>query len=275
MIDFSITNIGMYTRPETHTQIINGPWLAFYVSGLKHSALYHPDGRLIDEKRNPDPFFRITLPGMKTSFECVQGRENWVIMLKDIPLRYSSSGMEAEIKDGESWIPLPLTTPVQKERVPGWQAEMKRIQAAFMSPVPRNILSAKLGVLNIFRYIVNEQPVDTIGESPADKLKRLIDEDSEFARTLTDLSEECSFSRDHLRILFKEKFQMAPNAYRSQRRMARIMELISGSSLSIKEIAAITGFEHSSHLCMAFKKNFGTTPAEAVRLFRYLAGKKR
>jgi AraC-like DNA-binding protein len=50
------------------------------------------------------------------------------------------------------------------------------------------------------------------------------------------------------------------------------MELISNSSLSIKEIAEKTGFEHSSHLCMEFKKHFGITPGNGVKKFRYSAG---
>lgn len=270
MINFTISHIGVYTKPEKSTQRIYCPWISFNVSGLKYNSLYHSDGRLIsEEKLGSPPFFRVCLPGMTSKFEYTKGRENWVIMFRDIPLRYSDVSDTIEIRDGRDWIPIPLSTNVPEEMVPGWQSELKRIQTSFYDPVPRNRLIAKLGILNIIRYMIDESPINTIGESPAEKLKRLIDEDNSFSKSLSELSEACSYSRDHLRILFQKRYQINPGQYRNEKRMAIVMDYISNSILSVKEITEKTGFEYPSHLSIAFRKTYNMTPGEAIRRYRY------
>jgi AraC-like DNA-binding protein len=273
MINFTINNIGQYTRAEKYIQTISCPWIGFHISGLKYSRLYHPNGTLIEDRKSNDPFFRLALPGMKTEFEYGKNRENWVIMFRDIPLRYSETSMRhVEIRNGKDWITLPLALEIPEESIPGWQNEMKMIQTRLNDPLPSNSFLAKLGVLKIIRTMMEQTPQSHLGENPAGKLKRLIDEDAEFKKTISELSEKCGYCRDHLRIIFQKEFKISPNAYRNQKRLAKVMELISNSSLSIKEIAEKTGFEHSSHLCMEFKKHFGITPGNGVKKFRYSAG---
>lgn len=270
MINFSISNIGQYTKVEKYIQTIKCPWISLQISGLKYSKLFHPNGTLIEERKKDEPFFRLGLPGMKMDFEYGRNRENWVIMFRELPLRYSKNSMRhLEIKDEDDWISLPITMEIPRETIPGWQNEMKMIQSRIKNPLPINKLLAKLGALKILRTIMEQTPQNQLGENPAEKLKRLIDEDSEFEKTISQLSKKCEYCRDHLRILFNKEFKISPNAYRNQKRLAKVMELISNSSLSIKEIAEKTGFEHTSHLCMTFKKNFGMSPGEGVRKFRY------
>jgi AraC-like DNA-binding protein len=177
-----------------------------------------------------------------------------------------------EIRNGKDWITLPLALEIPEESIPGWQNEMKMIQTRLNDPLPSNSFLAKLGVLKIIRTMLEQTPQNHLGENPAGKLKRLIDEDTKFKKTISELSEKCGYCRDHLRIIFQKEFKISPNAYRNQKRLAKVMELISNSSLSIKEIAEKTGFDHSSHLCMEFKKHFGITPGKGVKKFRYSAG---
>jgi AraC-like DNA-binding protein len=270
MIDFSISNVGCYTNQEKRVQIIHVPWIMFQASGLIYSRLHHPNGLLIENRKDDTPFFRIALPGMKSEFEYGTSRENWVIMLPDIPVRYSESSIHhVEIKDENEWISIPHTIHLEKESIGKWQIEFQRIQQLFRNPIPKERLQAKLEVLNIFNFILNKASKSSLGESPAGKLKRLIDHDIAFEKSLSELSNSCSYSRDHLRILFKKEFHISPNEYRNHKRMAQIMEYIANSSLTIKEIAAKTGFEHTSHLCMAFKKCHHITPGQGIKLFRY------
>ncbi len=268
MFNFSLEYVGLFKKPEKFVQIISSPWILFYVSGLKYMKEYLPDGRLIrtsgsDEK----PYFDIKPPGTKVDFEFGKGRENWVLTMENISVRPSSDGKFSEIKEGSKWIRMPFKVEVTAERVEGWQMELRRIKESWSNPTPLNSLRAKLGVANILRFMLDRQP-DNLGFSPEEKLKRLIDEDTTFSKSIQELSDECGMSKDHLRILFQNRYQVNPIIYRNQKRGTDILELIANSSLSLKEIASRLGFKHVSHFCIEHKKRYGITPLEGIRKFR-------
>lgn len=269
MLNMSIRSCGVYRNAEKCKQTINCPWLALHVSGLVFSRLYTPKGRLIAEHGRGEAYLQLSLPGMSTNFEYDSDRENWVVMFNDIPLRFADgvSG-QLEIRDDGIWLPVPVFKSVTQEALPAMQSDMRRIRGCLSQPLPVNRLEVKLIVLGFFKFMVVGRG-GTVAETPAGHLKRLIDEDETFRKTLGDLSSACFYSRDHLRLLFQREFQISPSEYRAQKRMARVMELISGTTMSIKEISDLTGFEHPSHLSMAFKKAFGSTPMAAVKKFRY------
>ncbi len=268
MLNFSITHVGVYRKPEKYIQTVYCPWINFYVSGLKYSREYLPDGRLIRET-GPDgkSFFSIGFPGLKNDFEFGEGRENWVLGLKDVSVKPLAEGKYVEIKEGAEWLRIPFYVDIPEERVEGWQMEMRRIQEAWQSPTPLNSFRARLGIMNILRFMIDRHP-DNLGFSPEEKLKRLIDEDSKFSRSIQELSRSCGMSPDHLRVLFHKRFHISPLAYRNQKRGTYMMELIANSSLSVKEIAYRTGFRHVSHFCMEHRKRYGITPLEGIRKFR-------
>lgn len=138
----------------------------------------------------------------------------------------------------------------------------------WLSPLPKNRFQAEMILLNIFDFFLSDT-LGTVDETPAGKLKRLIDEDNEFEKSISEHSRECSYSRDHLRIQFQKEYQISPQDYRTQKRLACVMDYISTSTLTVNEIAIETGFEHTSHLCKIFKQHFGKTPGEAIKQFRY------
>ncbi|HCE43287.1 MAG TPA: hypothetical protein DET40_07045 [Lentisphaeria bacterium] len=272
MLNFSLAHVGVYRKPEKFKQTVQCPWISFYVSGLKYSRDYLPDGRLLRESgTDANPYFAVGFPGMKIDFEFGKNRENWVLMLKDVAIRYSSDGKSAEIKEGSEWLRLPFYVEIPGERVEGWQMEIRRIQEAWLNPTPLNSFRARLGILNILRFMIDRHP-DTLGFSPEEKLKRLIDEDSTFSRSVQDMSRSCGMSPDHMRVLFQKKFHIAPLAYRNQKRGTYMMELIANSSLSVKEISFRAGFRHVSHFCMEHRKLYGITPLEGIRKFRNTRG---
>lgn len=269
MLDFSITHVGVYRSPEKHVQTVHCPWISFYVSGLKHCRTYLPDGRLIREDGpRTGPYLAIKLPGMKVDFEHGSKRENWIIMLRDFPVRYPDA-MDCVEMDLGSWTSIPFFTELPKERVAGWQAEFKRLQTLLEEPTPLNIVKARLGVMGVLRFMI-ERKAESIGESPEERLKQMIDRDSSFKSNISELGRGCGMSPDHLRILFQRRYRISPQAYRQQRRNAHIMEMIANSQLSIKEISCCAGFKHMSHFCAEFKRQFGMTPKDGVRHFRYL-----
>ncbi|OGV51351.1 MAG: hypothetical protein A2017_20275 [Lentisphaerae bacterium GWF2_44_16] len=275
MLNFSITHIGIYRKAEKFIQTVSCPWITFYVGGCKYLKVHLPDGKLLrEENSGTGAYLGIRLPGMKIDFEMGKKRENWVIMLKDMPLAYSQNKLNAEFMNGTESIFLPFFVNVPFERVAGWQMELKRIQEAYLNPTPKNSLRARLGVMNILRFMIDET-ADTLAYSPVEKLKNLIDEDRNFSRSILELSKSCSCSADHLRGLFQERYQINPLAYRNQRRKAFIMELIANSNLSVKEIAVRSGFKYLSHFCLAFQKEYCISPKEGIRRFRHLAGKNK
>lgn len=269
MLDFSLVHVGVYRNPEKLLQTVQCPCISFYVSGLKYCRDYFPDGKLLRKAGSSEkPCFTINFPGMKKDFEFGNRRENWVMMLENVSIRCSSDANFAEIRNGGEWLRILSHIEIPAERVEGWQMEMRRIQDAWLSPTPLNSFRARLGVMNILRFMIDRHP-DTLGYSPEEKLKHMLDEDSNSSKSIEELSSSCGMSTDHLRLLFQRRFSISPLAYRKQRRSTYMMELVANSSLSVKEIASISGFRHVSHFCMEFKKIFGISPNSGIRRFRY------
>ena len=68
----------------------------------------------------------------------------------------------------------------------------------------------------------------------------------------------------------EEKFLSPPE---EDERIGRLMglvmmDLISNSELSVKEISRRVGFAHVSHFSTAFRRHFDMTPSEGIRRFR-------
>ena len=264
MLRMTLRHIGVYRHAERYRQTAEHTFLGFTVSGLVYA--HQPDA---DLDARSGPFFSLLLKGEVTDFEFGADRENWVVQLDTDDLRADPARRASVLaRQGATWVPLPRYVFVPRERVPGWREECRRIREAFASPVPRERLRAELGVLGLFRVFLDSE-AGTLSVSPAQELKRLIDEDVEFARTLDQLSRRVGYSADHLRKLFEGEFQTSPQEYRSQRRLALVMDLVANSRLSVKEIAARAGFRHVSHLSAAFRHSLGICPREGIRRYRY------
>lgn len=101
------------------------------------------------------------------------------------------------------------------------------------------------------------------GGLPAWRLRRVtdfIESHIESDLSLSSLAEEAHLSEYHFSRLFKQSTGMTPHYYVMQRRVAHAKELLSQSSLSIKEISIQTGFSDQAHLTTIFRRHTGTTP---------------
>ena len=101
--------------------------------------------------------------------------------------------------------------------------------------------------------------------TPAGRLRELLDDPAHRDEDLRALSRKLHYSDKHLRMLFQREFFVSPKQYRDRQRMARAMELIAGTGLSIKEIASELGFKHLSHFSMAFRRTMGLSATEVIR----------
>jgi AraC family transcriptional regulator len=107
-----------------------------------------------------------------------------------------------------------------------------------------------------------EKPVAGAGLSAlqARIVSRYIEEHLDQQLRLVDLAGAARISVNHFLRQFKRRFGCAPHVYVIQRRIARAQRLLEKTPLSIKEVAASTGFADQSHMTRAFQRYLRTTP---------------
>jgi AraC-like DNA-binding protein len=77
-----------------------------------------------------------------------------------------------------------------------------------------------------------------------------------------EIARRLGLSQDHLRHLIRHHFGKGLKELSLEARMARAMNLLSNSPMTLKEIAAETGFAHERALCAAFKMRLGHSPGQ-------------
>ncbi len=80
------------------------------------------------------------------------------------------------------------------------------------------------------------------------------------------LAETVHYSKRHFSRLFKENCGMSPMAYLDSIRLNKAYNLLSGTNLTVSQIAKQCGFDDSNLLCRHFKQGFGITPNECRKL---------
>ncbi|WP_309023513.1 AraC family transcriptional regulator [Pelagicoccus sp. SDUM812002] len=78
--------------------------------------------------------------------------------------------------------------------------------------------------------------------------------------TVSELAREAGWSVAHLHDQFRTVYGSSPRQVLLDRRLNAAREYLVGTGDSIKQIAAATGFTHSSAFCAAFRKRFEVTP---------------
>jgi|SRR5579863_4127993 len=83
--------------------------------------------------------------------------------------------------------------------------------------------------------------------------------------TLQELAAEMGYSRSHFLRMFRATTGMTPHRYVLKRRVERARQLLEQVDLSVAEVAFRCGFSSQAHLTVAFRNEFGITPAEYRR----------
>ena len=83
--------------------------------------------------------------------------------------------------------------------------------------------------------------------------------------TLQRLAAETGYSRSHFLRMFRATMGMTPHRYVLKRRVERARQMLEQVEPSIAEVALRCGFSSQAHLTLAFRKEFGITPAEYRR----------
>ena len=80
--------------------------------------------------------------------------------------------------------------------------------------------------------------------------------------SVDDLADAASYSRYHFTRLFKLHMGVTPYQYLLQRRIRRALDLLTTTSMPIKQIASEVGFANVSWFCNAFRQQMQATPTQ-------------
>jgi AraC-like DNA-binding protein len=105
--------------------------------------------------------------------------------------------------------------------------------------------------LDLLRHVTSERRTQ--------KLLDMIEAGTTFA--IRDLAAELHLSPWYLQRLFKRETGVRLGHWLSEQRLLRSAHLLSNSYLSIKEIAHVAGYEHTSSFIRAFERRFSVAPA--------------
>lgn len=79
--------------------------------------------------------------------------------------------------------------------------------------------------------------------------------------SLSEIAEYTGTSQRQLQRLFQRYLLCTPSRYYQQIRLARARELLHQTSMTLVEIAALTGFVASSHFSKSYKEQYGRSPS--------------
>jgi len=268
-MNISIYSTGYNTEPFRNIHIIGRTGIGLYVSGLKRSVEHFPDGRI----RTPDvstrvPSLRLYFPGGISEYEYSNIRENWWVTFADpTPVVYDFALRRPVCCIGENRIPVKSEIPLSPAEVSAARMAFSEIHAGWLSGTELGKATAELILCGVFSRFLKEE-FHLASPLAADRYKQLIDADIQWDFSLEELSDKLNLRRDCARSCFCEKFGISPGKYRIQQRLGRIMELISSSDLSLKEIAWQCGLKNVTYLNSLTRKHFNATPSELLRKFR-------
>ena len=82
---------------------------------------------------------------------------------------------------------------------------------------------------------------------------------------LSEMAGVANLSRYHFSRQFKRSTGLSPHQYVIQRRVKRAKELLSGTDLSVGDVASAVGFTHQSHLAHHVRRHYGVAPSSLRR----------
>ena len=141
----------------------------------------------------------------------------------------------------------------RQNRLPGWELNMKALLTSFLVMYSRLTESSQRS---------NISAADSRGYSGyIYSVLKYIEENYQNAIDTKQLGAAAGVSPDYLSKQFKAAMSMTPAEYLRRFRLAKAMDLLKSTDLSISEIAVRTGFGDISLFSRVFKQTIGSSPA--------------
>ncbi|MGO9114056.1 MAG: helix-turn-helix domain-containing protein [Thermoguttaceae bacterium] len=99
-------------------------------------------------------------------------------------------------------------------------------------------------------------------ENVVRQARMLLEQHAQKLLKMEQMAASFSMSEKHFRRIFKQQTGLSPYQYHMQVRMYRAKEMLRGTTLSVKEIAASLCFETPFHFSNAFKQRTGVSPSQ-------------
>ena len=109
---------------------------------------------------------------------------------------------------------------------------------------------------------------DQKGGLPRSALRRVTDyvnDNLSLDVGLSEMAGVANLSRYHFSRQFKRSTGLTPHQYVIRRRVQRARELLSGTDLSVGDVASAVGFTHQSHLAHHVRRHYGVAPTSLRR----------
>lgn len=127
----------------------------------------------------------------------------------------------------------------------------------------------------LFRWMLGLERYVFVRRHPTKPREQLLDQVRAFTLrhlgqviTVEDVAGSFGMSRTHFSHYFSRITGQVPATYMRELRLSEAARLLRGGSLSVKEIAAQTGFADANHLCKCFRSRFHMPPG----IYRNLQG---
>jgi len=99
-----------------------------------------------------------------------------------------------------------------------------------------------------------------------ERVRKLVLDRLETALDVSELAALYQMSRSHFTHWFRDVTGRAPGSYIREIRLEAAAERLQDGKLSVKEIAAATGFRDANRFCKAFRQSYQLSPGEYRRL---------
>lgn len=260
--------VSPFTRSESGSQQVRPAFIVLSLRDLRSLTINGHD------HFQPGPLLFVCLPNDILSFSYGADRLNWVLGCRIPDLAPDPDPARCRLRWNDSWLSMPRICRLAPAEADRFTAEFRHMRSLMAVPSPANRCSLEMGVSVLLRRLLDQDAI-LQEETPAGRLRQLLDNPDYREQDLEAMSRQCQYSAKHLRLLFQKEFHMSPKRYRDRQRMSRAMELIAGTDLSVKAIAAELGFRHQSHFCMAFKRITGIPATTAIRQHRQVRNPAR
>ncbi len=219
-------------------------------------VIFVTEGKIVHRYQNLScvltPGFALVVPAGTFSFSSTAGYHKYVIGLK---------GKETELLLADFGLR-------QMVKVPADPAKLLKIFHCLDRNLGRRdggdvpeMLGQSFKLLGLLAE-TNQVQGDRVAAGLADRIRAKIESKISMPINLKELGLELGVPQSSLRRIFCQSFGVSPKAFQAGLRMSRVLELLELSDLSIKEIAAESGFRNQYYFSNFVKKEYGIAPVK-------------